>query len=418
MSNDMFIDSYKRNNPLGFPLDSNIYLEKDYIDPITKNDLEKLKIIDEKAYEKYYRIIRNNVAKSNKLNLYNPVMITTNEYQEIDFPIQDINVDLEEYVDRYIFDDEKVYLYTKANEYIPNQVTTPSVYMSSYLTHGNMSFGIISEISKSEEFEVWGIISCGDFYITDRQIIIFEKGIQKGIRSFFYNTYLGSDGFKRNVISIPLSDIESIIGDEKDGLLKIYRKGGRRHSFNKSDSNRKKYRFSNDELRYMVNLLGSLINNETKETWATPEEKANEIIYNNEDKSKLKSNLNEHTYEKKANEIIYRNEDKTIKLHSNIKNEDTITAIRGKVTIYGSTQPNNSIFIRVWSSNEEPMFERSITTYNSGEFSYYLKSIGKNQVFYIEFYSNTTLDSEGNMKLVEESSPDITVIVKGSKSLF
>ena len=181
MSNDMFIDSYKRNNPLGFPLDSNIYLEKDYIDPITKNDLEKLKIIDEKAYEKYYRIIRNNVAKSNKLNLYNPVMITTNEYQEIDFPIQDINVDLEEYVDRYIFDDEKVYLYTKANEYIPNQVTTPSVYMSSYLTHGNMSFGIISEISKSEEFEVWGIISCGDFYITDRQIIIFEKGIQKGM---------------------------------------------------------------------------------------------------------------------------------------------------------------------------------------------------------------------------------------------
>ena len=46
MTNDIFIDSYKRNNHLGFPLDSNIYLEKDYIDPITKNDLEKLKIID------------------------------------------------------------------------------------------------------------------------------------------------------------------------------------------------------------------------------------------------------------------------------------------------------------------------------------------------------------------------------------
>lgn len=223
MSNDMFIDSYKRNNPLGFPLDSNIYLEKDYIDPITKNDLEKLKIIDEKAYEKYYRIIRNNVAKSNKLNLYNPVMITTNEYQEIDFPIQDINVDLEEYVeDIYLMMRKYIFIQKQMNIYLIKS-QTPSVYMSSYLTHGNMSFGIISEISKSEEFEVWGIISCGDFYITDRQIIIFEKGIQKGIRSF-HNTYLGSDGFKRNVISIPLSDIESIIGDEKDGLLKIYRK--------------------------------------------------------------------------------------------------------------------------------------------------------------------------------------------------
>ena len=52
MTNDIFIDSYKRNNHLGFPLDPSIYLEKNYINPITKNDLEKLKKIDEKAYEK------------------------------------------------------------------------------------------------------------------------------------------------------------------------------------------------------------------------------------------------------------------------------------------------------------------------------------------------------------------------------
>lgn len=71
---------------------------------------------------------------------------------------------------------------------------------------------------------------------------------------------LDSDGFKRNVISIPLSDIELVLGDENTGVLKIYRKNGRRHHFNKSDSKRKKYRFSNDELRYLVNLLASLIN--------------------------------------------------------------------------------------------------------------------------------------------------------------
>lgn len=256
MTNDIFIDSYKRNNHLGFPLDPSIYLEKDYINPITKNDLEKLKKIDEKAYEKYYRIIRNNVSKSNKLNQYNQAMRTTNKYQEMDFPIQDINIDLEEYTDEYVFDDEKVYLYTKVNEYIPNQVTSPSVYMSSHLTHGGMTFGTISEISPSEEFEVWGIISSGDFFITDRQIIIFEKGH----RAFLYQILLDSDGFKRNVISIPLSDIELVLGDENTGVLKIYRKNGRRHHFNKSDSKRKKYRFSNDELRYLVNLLASLIN--------------------------------------------------------------------------------------------------------------------------------------------------------------
>ena len=128
----------------------------------------------------------------------------------MDFPIQDINIDLEEYTDEYVFDDEKVYLYTKVNEYIPNQVTSPSVYMSSHLTHGGMTFGTISEISPSEEFEVWGIISSGDFFITDRQIIIFEKGH----RAFLYQILLDSDGFKRNVISIPLSDIELVIGDE------------------------------------------------------------------------------------------------------------------------------------------------------------------------------------------------------------
>lgn len=183
-------------------------------------------------------------------------MRTTNKYQEMDFPIQDINIDLEEYTDEYVFDDEKVYLYTKVNEYIPNQVTSPSVYMSSHLTHGGMTFGTISEISPSEEFEVWGIISSGDFFITDRQIIIFEKGH----RAFLYQILLDSDGFKRNVISIPLSDIELVLGDENTGVLKIYRKNGRRHHFNKSDSKRKKYRFSNDELRYLVNLLASLIN--------------------------------------------------------------------------------------------------------------------------------------------------------------
>ena len=36
MTNDIFIDSYKRNNHLGFPLDPSIYLEKNYINPITK----------------------------------------------------------------------------------------------------------------------------------------------------------------------------------------------------------------------------------------------------------------------------------------------------------------------------------------------------------------------------------------------
>ena len=267
MTNDIFIDSYKRNNHLGFPLDSNIYLEKNYINPITKNDLDNLRKIDEKAYEKYYRSIRNNITKSNKLNLYNPVMKTTNKYQEMDFPIQDIKIDLEEYTDEYVFDDEKVYLYTKANEYIPDKVTTPSVYMSSYLTHGGMTFGTMSEISPSEEFEVWDIMSSGDFFITDRQIIIFEKGRRSFVRQFLF----AGDNFKRNVISIPLSDIELVIGDEKDGVLQIYRKYGRRHNFNKSDSNRKKYRFSNGELRYMVNLLASLINNETKETLATSE---------------------------------------------------------------------------------------------------------------------------------------------------
>lgn len=246
-------DSYKKLDQSIFPLKENLYLDREYIHPAVNNDLVTVKSYDTKEYEKAKRIVLNNNYQLNTLNKYVPAVIASNIYQENHFPIIGEKPDLEEFTSEYVWFDEKIYLHTVANEYVTYD--TPDIYMSTTTSFGgNVAFGTISKAQSGKKDAGWSLMSSGDFYITERQILIFERG------GFSLGSFLfGGDNLKRNVFPIYLSDIKLVEGDSKLGALKIYRKDNKVHAFGKSNHNRNEIKFSEDELRYMVNLIGSLI---------------------------------------------------------------------------------------------------------------------------------------------------------------
>lgn len=247
------IDTYKIIENSIFPLKKDIYMNKEYIHPSLKYHLDKVKEYDIKEYEKYKRSILNNNYQMNKLNRFIPAIVASNFYQENDFPVVGEQPNLAEYTDEYVWFDEKIYLHTLANEYIT--YGTPDVYMSTSTSFGgNVSIGHISKVQRGKKVAGWSRMSSGDFYITERQLLIFEKG-----KFFLPNYLLDSDNYKRGVISIPLNDVKMVEGDSETGSLKIYKINDKIHAFGKSNSDRKEIGFSEDELRYMVNLIGSLV---------------------------------------------------------------------------------------------------------------------------------------------------------------
>lgn len=250
------IDSYKNIKGNIYPLEKSVYLDREYIHPSLKQALNTIREYDEKEYEDAKRIVLNNNYQSNKLNRYVPAIIASNLYQKMDFPIIGEQPDLEEFTDEYVWYDERIFLHTLANEYIT--FDSPDIYTSTTASFGNVSLGNIS-FRKGKEAIGWDRMSSGDFYITERQIIIFEKGkFSLAIR------LLDADNYKRGVISISLNDIDVVEGDTELGILKIYKKNNKVHAFQASNTNREKIKFSEDELRYMVNLIGSLIEKKQK----------------------------------------------------------------------------------------------------------------------------------------------------------
>lgn len=247
------IETYKYGEDSIYPLKKEVYLDKSYIHPAVKNDLDKVRSYDTDKYEKAERIVLNNNYQLNTLNKYVPAVIASNLYQEKHFPIIGEQPDLEEFTSEYVWFDEKIYFHTLANEYVTYD--TPDIYMSTATSFGgNVSFGTISKAQSGKKDAGWSLMSSGDFYITERQILIFEKG------SFSLGSFLfGGDNLKRNVFPIYLSDIKLVEGDSKRGALKIYRNDNTVHAFGKSNHNRNEIKFSEDELRYLVNLIGSLI---------------------------------------------------------------------------------------------------------------------------------------------------------------
>lgn len=244
-----------KDNPIKVPLNKDIYLPEKYIHPITLKKLENIKIVSDYEYEQAKRAVINNNKMLNKINQYNRNVIGSNEYHEKDFPIIGYQPDLEEFTDAYVWEDEKIYYKTSVYEYTPYD--SPDYYMSSSTNFGGVRIGNISKISGKKNVG-WGVISRGDFYITERQLMIFDKG-KKSIALKILNMALDADTFKRNVFSLFLSEIDYVEGNTQEGALIITRTNNKMHKLMKSNNEGKIIPFSENELRYLVNLIGSVI---------------------------------------------------------------------------------------------------------------------------------------------------------------
>lgn len=158
---------------------------------------------------------------------------------------------MEKFTDEYVWYDERICLHILANEYIP--FGSPDTYTSTSNSFRNVSIGNVV-FKKGKDNIGFSCMCSGHFYITERQIIIFEKGAFS-----LLGRLLDADNYKRGVISIPFKDINVVEGEKETGFLKIYNKNNKVHTFGKSNIDRHKFMFSEDELRYMVNLIGSLM---------------------------------------------------------------------------------------------------------------------------------------------------------------
>lgn len=239
-----------------FPLDKEIYLQADYIHP---SILFKLSLIKEKSIQEYEYVKRsvvNNNKMMNRTNSYHRELVGTNKYHELEFPVIGVKPDLEEFTAKHVWDDEKFYYHSRAKEYIPYDI--PDHYISNSARFGAVNIGNISKISGKKEAG-WGAIQKGEFYITERQLIIFDKGPSK--LSSLLNVALNADTYKRSVYWFTWSEIDYVEGNIKEGTLLISTSQDKhkQHKFIKINESNQNVRYTEDELRYLVNLIGSLI---------------------------------------------------------------------------------------------------------------------------------------------------------------
>lgn len=249
------ITTLNKDNPIKFPLNKDIYLPEIYIHPITLKQLEGIKISSNYEYVQAKRAVINNNKMLNKINQYNRNIIGSNPYHEKQFPIIGYQPDLEEFSDTYVWEDEKIYYKTSVYEYTPYD--SPDYYMSTSTNFGGVRIGNVSKVSGRKNVG-WGVISRGDLYITERQLLIFDKG-KKSTALKILNMALDADTFKRNVFSLFLNEIEYVDGNTQEGALIITRTNNKMHKLMKANNEGKSIPFSENELRYLVNLIGSVI---------------------------------------------------------------------------------------------------------------------------------------------------------------
>lgn len=243
------------DNPIKFPLNKDIYLPEIYIHPITLKQLEGIKISSNYEYVQAKRAVINNNKMLNKINQYNRNIIGSNPYHEKQFPIIGYQPDLEEFSDTYVWEDEKIYYKTSVYEYIPYD--SPDYYMSTSTNFGGVRIGNVSKVSGRKNVG-WAALSRGDLYITERQLLIFDKG-KKSTALKILNMALDTDTFNRHVFSLFLNEIEYVDGNTQEGALIITRTNNKMHKLMKANNEGKSIPFSENELRYLVNLIGSVI---------------------------------------------------------------------------------------------------------------------------------------------------------------
>lgn len=249
------ITTSNKDNPIKFPLNKDIYLPENYIHPITLKQLEGIKISSNYEYVQAKRAVINNNKMLNKINQYNRNIIGSNPYHEKEFPIIGYQPDLEEFSDTYVWEDEKIYYKTSVYEYTPYD--SPDYYISTSTNFGGVRIGNVSKVSGRKNVG-WGAISRGDLYITERQLLLFDKG-KKSTALKILNMALDADTFKRNVFSLLLNEIEYVDGNTQEGALIITRTNNKMHKLMKANNEGKSIPFSENELRYLVNLIGSVI---------------------------------------------------------------------------------------------------------------------------------------------------------------
>src|SRR5699024_5447887 len=141
-----------------------------------------------------------------------------------------------------------------AREYVTYDI--PDHYVTTSSRFGSVNIGNISKISGKKDVG-WASLQRGEFYITERQLLIFDKGPSRFDN--FINAALAADQNKRLVYWFTWPEIDYVEGNIKEGTLLIGTSGDKhkQHKFIKIDESNQNIGFTKDELRYLVNLIGS-----------------------------------------------------------------------------------------------------------------------------------------------------------------
>lgn len=244
-------------------IQSKILYDKSYLPPQTKQVFEG--IYNDLGYEEedtkqLKRSLRNNFIIANNKNIFSAkINQPTNFYQENLFPSIDKKVDYEELTLDYAWEDEICYYYSMA-EYLEYELQGGDrMYMTTSFNVGYSNFGAVSEIDTGADNMIWRRKACGDFYVTEQGITIFDRGYQTKLEKL-----TGLSGYSRRVVPILFSEIETVHGIIAQKIIKIFLTNGQIIGLQKTNLKRQVIPFSDEEMVYLVNLIASLVLNERK----------------------------------------------------------------------------------------------------------------------------------------------------------
>lgn len=207
---------------------------------------------------KLKRKLKNTFVMMNNRNIFSSTLgQPTNAYQEKLFPPIDKKVDFQEFTADYAWDDEICYFYSMS-KYLDYEIDGGDrIYMSTSFNLGYSNIGTYSEIDTGADDMIWREKACGELFITENGITIFDKGYQTKLEKL-----TGLTGYMRRVIQISFSDIDVVQGVIQDNIIKIILKDGRIIGLQKANSRRQGIGFTENENIYIVNLIASIILNE------------------------------------------------------------------------------------------------------------------------------------------------------------
>ncbi|EGO8211855.1 hypothetical protein NFW97_002220 [Enterococcus faecalis] len=235
-------------------ISSQILYNKEYLSPYAEQTFRHEMDGDNKLKRK----LKNTFVMMNNRNIFSSTLgQPTNAYQEKLFPPIDKKVDFQEFTADYAWDDEICYFYSMS-KYLDYEIDGGDrIYMSTSFNLGYSNIGTYSEIDTGADDMIWREKACGELFITENGITIFDKGYQTKLEKL-----TGLTGYMRRVIQISFSDIDVVQGVIQDNIIKIILKDGRIIGLQKANSRRQGIGFTEDENIYIVNLIASIILNE------------------------------------------------------------------------------------------------------------------------------------------------------------